>query len=137
MAGNVETVKKMYECFGRGDIAGIMGCLAPDVEWEHDWYGETLKWYTPRKGHEEVPGFFVSLADFEFVRFEPGAFLECVCEEGAGMVAVPVQLELVHKPTGNRIRDLEMHLWTFQEDGLVKRFRHFVDTRQFAIATQS
>jgi len=37
-----------------------------------------------------VPGFFARLADFEFVRFEPFAFLE-----GDIMVAVPVRLELV------------------------------------------
>jgi len=73
-----------------------------------------------------------ALADFEFVRFEPFAFLE-----GDDMVAVPVRLELVYKPNGRRIRDLEMHLWTFGPDGLVTAFRHLVDTHQFAQATRA
>src|SRR5262245_44964918 len=98
----------MYECFGKGDIPGILARLHSDVEWEYDWGGPSLKWYTPRRGRDEVPKFFESLADFEFVRFEPQTFLE-----GSDMVAVPVAIELIYRPTGKRIRDIEMHLWTF------------------------
>jgi hypothetical protein len=130
MSRNVDTIKAMYECFGRGDVPGILARLAPEVEWEHDWGGPTLRWYEPRRGRDSVAGFFSALADFEFVRFEPFAFLE-----GGNMVAVPVHLELRVKANGRMIRDLEMHLWTFREDGLVARFRHLVDTLQFAQAT--
>jgi ketosteroid isomerase-like protein len=131
MSRNVDTVKTIYACFGKGDLAGILERLDPDVEWEHDWSGPTLKWYAPLRGRAEVPKFFDAiLTDFEFVRFEPAAFLE-----GGNMVAVPVQLELLVKANGRRIRDLEAHLWTFGEDGLVTRFRHLVDTHQFALAT--
>lgn len=77
-----------------------------------------------------MPGFFATLADFEFVRSEPFAFLE-----GGAMVAVPVRLELVCKANGKRIRDLETHLWTFGPDGQVTGFRHFIDTQQWAQAT--
>ncbi len=132
MSRNIDIVKSIYESFGRGDIPGILSRLAPDVVWEHDWYGENLRWYEPRRGREAVPGFFASLAEFEFVCFEPFAFLE-----GDGMVAVPVHLELVYKANGRRIRDLEMHLWTVGPDGLVSRFRHLVDTLQFAQATRA
>ena len=130
MNRNSAAVNAMYECFGRGDIPGILEHLRPDVEWEHDWGGPTLKWYQPRRGRAEVPKFFEALADFEFVRFEPFAFLE-----GGDMVAVPVHIELIVKANGKRIRDLEMHLWTFDSDGRVSRFRHLVDTHQHALAT--
>jgi len=132
MSHNTDAVKAMYESFGKGDVPAILARLAPDVVWEHDWGGESLKWFEPRRGRDAVPGFFASLADFEFVRFEPFAFLE-----GDNMVAVPVHLELVYKASGKRIRDLEMHLWTFGSDGLVTGFRHFVDTQQFAQATRA
>lgn len=132
MSTNIDTVKVLYECFGRGDIAGILERLSPDVEWEHDWGGEIMRWYEPRHGREAVPGFFATLADFEFLQFEPLAFLE-----GDRMVAVPVRLELEVRANGKRIRDLEMHLWTFGPDGQVTRFRHMVDTLQFASATRS
>ena len=108
MSRHVETVKKIYERFGAGDVPGILAHLAADVEWEHDWHGPRLKWYAARRGPAEVVGFFQSLADFEFLRFEPQAFLE-----GGDMVAVPVRLELRVKANGKIIRDLEMHLFTF------------------------
>jgi len=129
MSRNVDTVKAMYECFGRGDVPGILARLSPDVEWEHDWGGAPLRWYQPRRGHDGVLQFFATLADFEFLRFEPVAFLE-----GGDLVAVPIQLELRVKATGKVIRDLEAHLWTFGADGRVARMRHFVDTQQFALA---
>jgi uncharacterized protein len=129
MSRHTETVKAIYESFGKGDIPAILARLSPDVAWEHDWGGETLKWFEPRSGRDAVPGFFASLADFDFVRFEPYAFLE-----GDDMVAVPVRLEVVVKANRKPIRDLEMHLWTFGADGLVSGFRHFVDTRQWAQA---
>lgn len=132
MARNTDAVKAIYESFGKGDIPAILARLAPDVAWEHDWGGENLRWFEPRRSRDAVPAFFASLADFEFVRFEPFAFLE-----GDNMVAVPVRLELVYRANGNRIRDLEMHLWTFRPDGQISGFRHLVDTHQWALATRA
>ena len=130
MSRNTDAVKAVYESFGKGDVAAILARLAPDVTWEHDWGGESLRWFEQRLGRDAVPAFFASLADFEFDRFEPFAFLE-----GDNMVAVPVRLELVCRANGKRIRDLEIHLWTFKADGQISAFRHFVDTHQWAQAT--
>jgi uncharacterized protein len=130
MSRNTDAVKAIYESFGKGDVPAILARLSPDVAWEHDWGAE--RWFVQRQGRDAVPDFFATLADFEFVRFEPYAFLE-----GDGMVAVPVRLELVYKANGKRIRDLEMHLWTFGADGRVSGFRHFVDTHQWAQATRA
>ena len=132
MSRNVDTVQAIYESFGKGDIPGILARLDPHVEWEHDWGSPPLKWHAPRRGRDQVPGFFETLADFEFVRFEPIAFLE-----GDSTVAGPIRIELVAKETGKRIRDLEAHLWTFGPTGVVTRFRHLADTHQFALATQA
>jgi len=130
MTRNVEAVQAIYQAFGKGDIDGGPAHLDPSVDWEHSWGGRTLTWFTPRKGLADVPGFFASLADFEFVRFEPFAFLE-----GGNMVASPIHIERKVKATGKVIRDLEAHLWTFGEDGRVVAVRHLVDTLQFAEAT--
>jgi hypothetical protein len=126
MTGHVATVQAIYAAFGAGDVPAILAHLAPDVEWEHDWYGPRHPLYRDRRGVAEVPGFFAALADWDFLRFEPQAFLA-----GGNQVAVPIQLDLRHRGTGRALRDLEMHLFTFAPDGRVARFRHFVDTAQF------
>ncbi|MBX9945745.1 MAG: nuclear transport factor 2 family protein [Reyranella sp.] len=131
MNRHVETVRRIYGCFAEGDIAGILARLDAAIDWEHDWGSETLAWYQPRRGRAAVAGFFETLADFDFVRFEPRAFLA-----GGDMVAVPIEVELVVKLTGSRVRDLEVHLWTFGPHGLATRFRHVVDTLQLANATR-
>jgi uncharacterized protein len=132
MSRYVETVQKMYDCFGKGDVPGILIQLDPDIEWEHDWGGETLKWYVPRRGSDAIAGFFSALGDFDFVRFQPRAFLA-----GGDLVAVPIDIEMVVKLTGRRLRDLELHLWTFGANGLATRFRHLADTLQLANATRA
>jgi len=132
MSAHVETVRAIYGCFGSGDVDGILVHLAEDVEWEHDWGATPLPLYVPRRGREAVRGFFGVLAAYEFLRFEPVAFLA-----DDHMVAVPVRLEMRERATGKVIRDLEAHLWTFAADGKVSRFRHLCDTLQFAEAAKA
>jgi hypothetical protein len=124
---NTETVQALYAAFGRGDMPAILAALAEDIEWEHDWGGAPLALYAPRRGRDAVPGFFAALAPFEFLRFEPFAFLE-----GPDMVFALIHVHLRHRETGREFRDMEGHLWSFGPDGLVRRLRHFLDTRQFA-----
>ena len=33
---NIETVKSIYEAFGRGDVPAILDKLADDVDWDYD-----------------------------------------------------------------------------------------------------
>lgn len=131
MSRNIDTLKTIYDCFGRGDLPGILARFAPDIEWEHDWGGTPLALYTPRRGRDQIPEFFAKLADYEFLRFEPVAFLE-----GGNLIAVPIHIALRVKATGKTIKDLEAHLWTFGADGLITRLRHLADTQQFALALQ-
>jgi uncharacterized protein len=131
MSRNIEAVKAIYQCFGTGDIAGLLARLHADIEWEHDWNGTPLPWLTPRRGRAGVAEFFQKVAaDVDFTRFEPAGFLE-----GDGMVAAPIHVEMIVKATGKRFRDLEMHLWTFGADGLATRFRHLMDTHQVTLVT--
>jgi ketosteroid isomerase-like protein len=130
MADHAATVRAIYAAFGAGDVPGVLAHLSPEVEWEHDWGSTPLRLYMARRGVAEVPGFFVELhTTVELTRFEPLAFLT-----DGRMVAVPVRLHATVRATGGRIEDLEMHLWTFGEDGRVAAFRHICDTRQFAAA---
>jgi ketosteroid isomerase-like protein len=129
MSRNTETVQEIYASFGRGDIPAILGKLREDIEWEHDALDHGVPWLLPRRGKAEVGRFFETLSQIEFKRFEPVAILE-----GGDQVVATIRLDLVVKATGGAIRDLEAHLWTFDESGRVARFRHLADTHQHVVA---
>jgi uncharacterized protein len=125
---NTQTVQEIYAAFGRGDIAAILGRLAEEVRWEHWPEGSGAQrhgvpWLIARTGRDEVGEFFASLAALEFRAFEPLELLE-----SERSVAAVVAIDAAVKATGGRIRDDEIHLWTFDDGGRVTDFRHFVDT---------
>jgi ketosteroid isomerase-like protein len=125
---NIETVQEIYAAFGRGDVPAILGRLGDDVRWDH-WPEASgaqrhgVPWLAERTGRGEVAGFFASLAALDIHAFAPRAFLA-----GDGMVAAVIDLDATVVATGERIRDVEIHLWSFGADGRVTEFRHVVDT---------
>lgn len=125
MPSNIESVQAIYQAFGRGDVAAILAALSDDVEWEHDSTDHGVPWLKPRRGRAAVGGFFQDLSGIVIERFEPRSFLA-----SADQVATVIAVDIVVKETGRRIRDLELHLWTFAADGKVARFRHVLDTHQ-------
>jgi uncharacterized protein len=125
---NIETVQEMYAAFGRGDVPAILEHLADDVRWDHwpDGSGAQRRgvpWLAARTGRDEVAGFFESLSALEIHEFAPRAFLE-----GDGMVAAVNDFDATVIATGQRLRDVDVHLWSFGPDGRVTEFRHFVDS---------
>ena len=126
MSANVQTVQAIYAAFGRGDVPTLLSYVSPDVEWEHDGMDHGVPWLKPGRGHAHVVAFLGELAKaLDFKVFAPRDFLE-----GAGLVAVTLDLEVVSKVNGYVDRELEMHLWTFGADGKVTRFKHLCDTHQ-------
>lgn len=119
---------------GRGDVPYILSCLAPDVEWEHDTFPNPVPWLQPLRGREAVPRFFEALhAHVEFQSFQPTQFLA----DGLTVVDL-VDLEFTVKATGKRVVEFdEVHIWRFNEQGLVQRFRHRADTWQSALALRA
>jgi hypothetical protein len=45
-----------------------------------------------------------------------------------------MRIEFTVKATGNRLRDEELHLWTFDDAGRVTALRHYVDTAKHIAA---
>ena len=75
---NIDTVKQIYESFGRQDIPAILSKLAENVEWE---YGidqsEVAPWLQERKNRDAVPAFFESLgSSLDITLFQPKLFFE-------------------------------------------------------------
>jgi ketosteroid isomerase-like protein len=124
----IATVQTIYEAFGRGDVPTILDQLADDVVWDQDAPGYGVPIYEPGTGKAHVEQFFVALQDLEFHRFEPTNFLA-----GGNQVAVPIDVEVTVKANGNRITALEVHLWTFGDDGKVTRFFHAIDRHAFVL----
>jgi uncharacterized protein len=129
MPTNIDTVKTIYENFQRGDVPAILARLHEDVEWEHDTVNHGIPWIVPRRGRANVIGFFESLATLDIKQFEPRHFLS-----DDRHVAVICVLEAVVKSTGRTIKELETHVWTFDDEGMVTKFRHAIDTHQAWLA---
>lgn len=126
----IETVRAIYEAFGRGDIPAILEHLDEDVEWEYGLAPSGVPWLEPRRGRAGVAGFFEALSALEFRVFEPRTLLPA-----DGLVVALIYAELTVRATGRRIvEEDEVHLWRFDREGRVIRFSHKVDSHQHWVA---
>jgi len=71
---NMDTVKQMYEAFGRGDVPAILEKLDENVEWDTDYDSPAAPWLEPRRGRDNIAGFFEALAPMQITKFEPHTF---------------------------------------------------------------
>jgi ketosteroid isomerase-like protein len=132
VAANRATVEEIYAAFGRGDVPAILGHLADDCAWEawEDGFAQRagVPWLMPRTGPAGAGMFFAVVGGFEIHEF---AVLDVVA--GERQVAVEILIDAT-VPGGGRLRDEELHLWTFDDEGRVRRFRHFSDTAKHIAA---
>ena len=135
MNKHLETVTKIYEAFGKGDIPAIMSTIADDVRWE-EWNNNTAQqagvpWLKSGNGKNAALDFFKLLGEMKFNQFDVKSLIE-----GPGQVAAEVVLEMEIPATGATIKDEEIHLWTFNDAGQVVRLRHYLDTAKHIQATK-
>jgi ketosteroid isomerase-like protein len=128
------TVAAVYAAFGRGDVPAVLERLAVDVAWD-DWPDNFAQragapHLVARRGRAEVAGFFGVLGSWTVLDF---AVLDVI---GTGRQVVAEVRASFALPGGGRFADEELHLWTFGEDGLVVRFRHYCDTAKHIAAGQ-
>jgi ketosteroid isomerase-like protein len=119
---NIDTVKAMYEAFGRGDVAAILDKLDENVEWDTDYKQAAAPWLEPRRGKANIGGFFEALSVLTFTKFDP----HTIAETGNRVIAV-IDIEADHKGKHYVIPN-EGHLWTFGADGKVTSYQHMTDT---------
>lgn len=119
---NADTVKQIYEAFGRGDVASIMDKLDDNVEWESETAVEGVPWLEPRRGKANVGGFFESLAPLQITRFEPHTFFE-----SGDKVFVLIAFEATRDGKSYSIPK-NGHLWQFNSAGKVVKYDHITDT---------
>lgn len=127
MNRNVDTVQAIYKAFGEGNVAAILEHLSPDVQWEawadHSAQRAGYDLLQPRPGREGAAEFLRVLGQNTLHEFR---LLDLMA--GDRQVASELFIDFTYARTGRRIRDEEMHLWSFGDDGKVTRFRHYCDT---------
>jgi ketosteroid isomerase-like protein len=119
---NIDTVKQMYEAFGRGDIPAILDKLDENVEWDTDYTSPAAPWLEPRRGKENIPGFFEAVATIGITKFEPHTF----GADGNKVVAV-IDIE-ADRQGKHYVIPNEGHLWVFNDQGKVTKYQHMTDT---------
>lgn len=134
MEKNIETVKKIYEAFGKGDIPVILEQLSDNVQWEQ-WADNSaqkagVSYMQPQKGKAGAAEFFKAVSQLTITDFQ---VLSIMGNEN--QVAAEFVIEADVPATGGHYRDEEMHLWTFDEEGKVIRLRHYTDTAKHIAAS--
>jgi ketosteroid isomerase-like protein len=125
-----ESVQKIYEAFGRGDIPAILDRLADDVEWEYGAVSTDVPWLQAGRGKAAAGRFFEALGGIDFHAFQ----VKAVVPSGALVIAL-VDLDASVRQTGRRLSEEdEVHIWHFDASGKVRRFRHRADTHQHWLA---
>jgi uncharacterized protein len=119
---NVELIQTAFECFGRGDVAGVLATLADDVEW-YVATVENVPYTGTRHGKAGAGEFFQLMAEAEdTLKFEPREFVA-----QGDMVVVLGHYEARAKSTGRQFATYFVQFFTVQ-NGKITRFREFTDT---------
>jgi ketosteroid isomerase-like protein len=122
---NIKTVQSMYEAFGRGDVATILGTLADDVDWASESSSTEVPWWGEHTGKEAATDFFVQLAEnSEVLEFTPLVMLG----DGDDVLTV-VHYRATSTKTGKSV-DMEIHHHFHFTAGKVSRYRGSEDTLQ-------
>jgi ketosteroid isomerase-like protein len=134
MTSNIETVRKIYKAFGAGDAQGILDQLADDVNWESwpDNHGQNagISYLKPQHGKAGVMEFLGAVArDLRVRNFEVLSLME-----GGNQVVAEFLMDADVVPSGGHFRDEELHLFTFNDNGQVVRFRHYLDSAKHIAA---
>jgi ketosteroid isomerase-like protein len=130
VVSNAQTVQDIYAAFGQGDIPAILARLADDVDWGYGRIANDVPWLQRRRGSAGAQAFFESLGALEFHNFAPKQIIE-----GDGIVVSLVDIDFTVKATGKRVTEEdEIHVWRFNADGKVARFKEGLDTLAHQLA---
>ena len=121
---NTDTVREIYEAFGRGDVSAILYKLDDSIEWETQAPVPGVPWLQSRRGKANVAGFFESLAPLKITRFEPHTVFD-----GGNKVFVLINFEATNQGKNYSFPN-NGHLWQFNSAGKVTMYDHITDTAQ-------
>ena len=118
---NTEIVQKGYECFGTGDIEGLLALFSEDIAWSVPEI-ENAPFAGDRQGTAAVGEFFTQLDEAEEItRFEPLEFIA----EGDKVIVLGESAATV-RSTGKSYETDWVHVFHLH-DGKVTEFKEFFD----------
>ena len=126
---NITVIRGIYESFGTGDVASVLGQMHQHIEWreaENFIYADR----NPYRGPQAVlEGVFLRLAS-EWADFKvmPEEWLDA-----GNHIVVLGTYSGRHKESGREVRAQFAHMWGVTH-GRVVRFQQYTDTKQFADA---
>ena len=124
----LEIVQSAYGAFGRGDVAALLGELAPDVQWQMV-AAPGLSYNGTFAGHDGVQKFLTAVATNDDIRaFEPRRFFA-----GADHVTVIGWESTVARSTGRTFEAEWVHVFELS-GGRITRFYGIYDTAPAAAA---
>lgn len=122
---NVQTVRKAYDAFARGDIATLMEMVHEDVEWETPGDSKIIPHAGKRRGRDAVKEFFMLVGENEEVqKFEAHEFFA----QGDRVAATATYAGRV-RSTGKPFSCEIAHFFTIR-DGKLASFREYYDTAE-------
>jgi ketosteroid isomerase-like protein len=132
MGATRDSVEAVYDAFGRGDVAAVLGAFDPQIEWreaESFLYADRNPYTGPQAVAE---GVFMRLAtDVENFGVFPERFIE-----GGDTVVVEGRYRGTMKGTRKPVDAQFAHVWQLR-GGKVVRFQQYTDTRQWGEAAAS
>lgn len=126
---NISLVQSIYTAFGRGDIATIVGTMAPDVVWTTHGRPTDHPAMGTATGPAGVQKFFGIVADMQ----TPTVFSPREFHASGDKVFVLGHYAWTMRKSGKTVASEWVHVFTIK-DGKVARFDEFTDTAQFAEA---
>jgi ketosteroid isomerase-like protein len=122
---NIKTITTVYEAFGRGDVASILGAVTDDVDWAAETTSTAAPWYGVRHGKDAVADFFTAFGGaMEVEEFSPVSFAGNDTD-----VLTVVRFAARSRATGKTaVMDLH-HFFRFR-DGKIAYYRGTEDTAQ-------
>jgi ketosteroid isomerase-like protein len=120
---NIETIKSVYDAFGRGDVDAITAAVATDVDWGSETASDAAPWYGRRRGTDGVAGFFTDFGTaMEVEEFTPLTF----AANGDDVLTV-VRIRVRSRATG-KVATMQLHHWFHFREGKIDYYRGTEDT---------
>lgn len=125
---NIQVIQQAYQCFGQGDVPGILSTLAEDVVWQVAAV-ENVAYTGTRQGHAGAAEFFTLMHELEDVlKFEPREFIA-----QGDKVVVLGDYAARAKATGREFSFSWAQVFTLRA-GKITNFAEYTDTAAIAAA---